>query len=73
MSIFKKAGRFLVRLLYGYRTYNETILQTPGPILLVPNHVSWFDWLFIALCVDDDWRFVTSSTPPKNRSCIAGL
>ncbi len=62
MSMIKKVVRFLARLLYGYRTYNESVLQTRGPVLLVPNHVSWFDWLFIALCLEDDWRFVTSKT-----------
>ncbi|CAK0755238.1 acyl-(acyl-carrier-protein)-phospholipid O-acyltransferase / long-chain-fatty-acid--(acyl-carrier-protein) ligase [Gammaproteobacteria bacterium] len=54
--------RFLLRLFYGYRVYNDAVLKAAGPLLLIPNHVSWFDWLFIALCLDDDWRFVTSST-----------
>jgi len=30
--------------------------------LLLPNHVSWWDWLLVGVCLDDDWRFVTSST-----------
>ena len=38
------------------------MLNTPGPVLLIPNHVSWFDWWLIGLCVGEDWRFVTSST-----------
>jgi acyl-[acyl-carrier-protein]-phospholipid O-acyltransferase/long-chain-fatty-acid--[acyl-carrier-protein] ligase len=33
----------------------------PGPALLVPNHVSWLDWLFLWVCLDGDWKFVTSS------------
>ena len=51
----------LVRLLYRFRTYNSSVLATPGPVLLLPNHVSWWDWIFIGVCLDDDWRFVTSS------------
>ena len=38
------------------------MLDTPGPVLLLPNHVSWWDWLLIGVCLEDDWRFVTSST-----------
>ncbi|HWI56738.1 MAG TPA: 1-acyl-sn-glycerol-3-phosphate acyltransferase, partial [Bacillota bacterium] len=54
--------RWLVRWLYGFRAYNESVLKTPGPVLLLPNHVSWWDWLFIGVCLEEDWRFVTSST-----------
>ena len=28
---------------------------------MLPNHVSWWDWLLIGVCLDEDWRFVTSS------------
>jgi acyl-[acyl-carrier-protein]-phospholipid O-acyltransferase / long-chain-fatty-acid--[acyl-carrier-protein] ligase len=52
----------LVRLLYRFRAYNLEVLNTPGPVLLLPNHVSWWDWLLIGVCLEDDWRFVTSST-----------
>src|SRR5437773_8427174 len=52
--------RWLVRLLYGYRAYNGGVLDAPGPVLLLPNHTSWWDWLLIGVCVEDDWRFVTS-------------
>ena len=54
--------RLILRLLFRYRAYNEAVLAAPGPVLLIPNHVSWIDWLFLAVCLDDDWRFVTSST-----------
>jgi acyl-[acyl-carrier-protein]-phospholipid O-acyltransferase/long-chain-fatty-acid--[acyl-carrier-protein] ligase len=37
---------------------NEPVV--PGPVLLLPNHVSWLDWLFLLVCLDEDWRFVTS-------------
>lgn len=53
--------RFLLKILFRFRAFNEEALRAPGPMLLTPNHVSWFDWLFIAVCLDDDWRFVTSS------------
>lgn len=52
---------FLARLLFRFRSFNTGVLKTPGPVLLVPNHASWFDWLFVGVCLDDDWRFVTSS------------
>src|ERR1700677_2571639 len=51
---------FLLRLLFRYRAWNPEVLKTPGPVLLLPNHCSWIDWLFLFLLVDDDWRFVTS-------------
>jgi acyl-[acyl-carrier-protein]-phospholipid O-acyltransferase/long-chain-fatty-acid--[acyl-carrier-protein] ligase len=53
--------RWLLRFLYGFRTYGDGVLQTPGPVLLIPNHVSWFDWLFLVVCLDRDWKFVVSS------------
>ena len=28
--------------------------------MLLPNHVSWFDWLFLTACLDSQWRIVTS-------------
>jgi acyl-[acyl-carrier-protein]-phospholipid O-acyltransferase/long-chain-fatty-acid--[acyl-carrier-protein] ligase len=28
--------------------------------MLLPNHSSWIDWLFVAVCLDNRWRFVTS-------------
>src|SRR5260221_5324725 len=60
-----KFFRWLLRLLYGFRAHNEAALRTAGPVLLLPNHVSWWDWLLIGVCLEDDWRFVDSSTPPR--------
>ena len=54
--------RLLIRLLFRFSAYNEAALKTPGPVLLIPNHTSWFDWLFVGVCLEDDWKFVTSST-----------
>ena len=51
---------FLLRLLFRFRAENAAVLQTPGPVMLLPNHASWFDWLFVAACIDTRWRFVTS-------------
>jgi acyl-[acyl-carrier-protein]-phospholipid O-acyltransferase/long-chain-fatty-acid--[acyl-carrier-protein] ligase len=53
--------RFLLRIVFGYRIYNEAALTTRGPVLLLPNHVSWLDWLLLWAVLDDDWKFVTSS------------
>ncbi len=47
---------------FGFEAENAEVLHGPGPLLLVPNHVSWFDWLFLWVLLEDDWRFVTSST-----------
>lgn len=52
--------RLVLKLLFGFRAFNEAVLRTPGPVLLIPNHVSWLDWLFLGVCLDPDWRFVTS-------------
>ena len=54
--------RWLLRLLYGFRAYNEAALQAPGPVLLIPNHTSWLDWLFLGVVLGPDWKFVVSST-----------
>jgi acyl-[acyl-carrier-protein]-phospholipid O-acyltransferase/long-chain-fatty-acid--[acyl-carrier-protein] ligase len=53
--------RFLLQVLFRFRAYDLDALKTPGPVLLIPNHRSWFDWLFLWVCLDDDWKFVTSS------------
>jgi acyl-[acyl-carrier-protein]-phospholipid O-acyltransferase/long-chain-fatty-acid--[acyl-carrier-protein] ligase len=53
--------RFVLRWLFRFRGYNESVLRSPGPVLLLPNHVSWFDWLFLGVCLDGDWKFVVSS------------
>jgi acyl-[acyl-carrier-protein]-phospholipid O-acyltransferase/long-chain-fatty-acid--[acyl-carrier-protein] ligase len=53
--------RLLLRLFYGFRAYNEEVLKTPGPVLLLPNHTSWLDWLFLLACSDEDWKCVVSA------------
>ena len=53
--------RFLLRIVFGYRIYNDGVLTARGPVLLLPNHVSWLDWLLLWAVLDDDWKFVTSS------------
>jgi len=55
----------LLRLLFRFRAYNVEALRAPGPVLLLPNHTSWWDWLFLGVCLDKDWRFVTSATTAK--------
>lgn len=54
--------RLLLWFAYRYRVFNAEVLKTPGPVLLVPNHQSWIDWVFLLALLDDDWRFVTSSS-----------
>ncbi|HTG44588.1 MAG TPA: AMP-binding protein, partial [Verrucomicrobiae bacterium] len=53
--------RIALRILYRFRAFNTDVLTTPGPVLLIPNHTSWIDWLFLWCVLDDDWKFVTSS------------
>ncbi|HKS73226.1 MAG TPA: 1-acyl-sn-glycerol-3-phosphate acyltransferase, partial [Terriglobales bacterium] len=53
--------RFVLRMLFRFRAYNEEVLKTPGPVLLIPNHTSWFDWLLLGVCLEGDWKFVVSS------------
>lgn len=54
--------RWVVERLYGFRMHNREVLSTPGPVLLIPNHSSWLDWLFIGVSLSEDWKFVVSST-----------
>ncbi|MEQ2007048.1 MAG: AMP-binding protein [Limisphaerales bacterium] len=58
----KSLLRLLVRLLFRFSAFNEDALRTSGPVLLIPNHTSWLDWLFIGVCLEDDWKFVTSAS-----------
>ncbi len=58
----KTVLRFLLRVLFRFHAYDLDALKTPGPVLLIPNHCSWLDWLFLWVCLDDDWKMVTSST-----------
>jgi acyl-[acyl-carrier-protein]-phospholipid O-acyltransferase/long-chain-fatty-acid--[acyl-carrier-protein] ligase len=57
----KTLFRFLLRLVFRFRAYNEAALNVPGPVLLLPNHTALIDWLFLGLCLEDDWKFVVSS------------
>jgi len=58
--------RLLIRLLlwffHRFRAYNAEVLKTPGPVLLVPNHLTWIDWMFLGVLLEKDWKFVTSRT-----------
>jgi acyl-[acyl-carrier-protein]-phospholipid O-acyltransferase/long-chain-fatty-acid--[acyl-carrier-protein] ligase len=47
-------------MVYGFRAHNLAALNAAGPVLLLPNHVSWLDWIFIGVYLGQDWRFVTS-------------
>ena len=52
----------LFRVLFRFRAYGGEDLDAKGPVLLLPNHVSWIDFLFLGVCLKKDWRFVTSAT-----------
>ena len=55
-----------VSLWFRFRAFNVESLKTPGPVLLIPNHVSWLDWLFLVAVLDEDWKFVTSATTARS-------
>ena len=61
-KMMRRFVRWLFGLLYGFRVFNEEVLGTAGPVLLLANHVSWWDWLLLGACLEEDWRFMTSST-----------
>lgn len=54
--------RFVLKFLFGYKIYGREVLDAKGPVLLIPNHVSWLDWLLLGLVLEGDWKFVVSST-----------
>ncbi len=62
MPLFRFISRILARILYGFKIHNSEVLKTRGPVLLVPNHASWFDWWLVGICLQEDWKFVVSST-----------
>jgi acyl-[acyl-carrier-protein]-phospholipid O-acyltransferase / long-chain-fatty-acid--[acyl-carrier-protein] ligase len=62
MTMLRWLLRWVLRGWFGFRVYGEDSLRTPGPVLLVPNHVSWLDWLFLGVCLEEDWRIVVSRT-----------
>ena len=53
----KSCFHLLLRLFFRFRSYNAEVLNTPGPVLLIPNHTSWLDWMFLVVSMDDDWKF----------------
>ena len=57
----KTCFRFLLQFFFRFRADNLAALKTPGPVLLIPNHLSWLDWLFLWVSLEADWKFVTSS------------
>ncbi|MEE2614421.1 MAG: AMP-binding protein [Verrucomicrobiota bacterium] len=62
MPLFRFISRIFARIIFGFKIHNAEVLKTNGPVLLVPNHVSWFDWWIVGICLQEDWKFVVSST-----------
>jgi len=54
--------RWVLTWWFRFRAFDAGVLAAKGPVLLVPNHVSWLDWAFLYALLDDDWKFVTSAT-----------
>src|SRR5256712_776781 len=57
--------RLLARLLWRFRAFNHGVLNTAGPVLLIPNHQSMLDFLFLAVLLPDDWKFVASDVAAR--------
>ncbi len=57
--------RLLLCVWFRFRAFNEEAAKCDGPVLLIPNHLSWIDWLFVGLCVDPDWMFAASEMPAR--------
>lgn len=68
-NLLKWTVRILLKLCFRLEPFGLEHLKTPGPALLLPNHLSWIDWLFIEAFLDNDWRFVTSKTTAE-RSAV---
>lgn len=60
LKLMKTFLHFLLRVLFGLRGHGMDSIPKRGPVLMVPNHVSWLDWLFLAVLIEDDWKFVVS-------------
>lgn len=58
----KSLIRLILKLWFRFTAHGVESLSTRGPVLLLPNHVSWLDWAFLYAVLDDDWKFVTSAT-----------
>ena len=65
--------RLILRVWFRFRGYNEAATRIDGPVLLVPNHVSWLDWLFVGLCLDPDWRLAASEMPARESKMHAWI
>lgn len=52
--------RLILKILFGFRTHGFDSLPEHGPLLLIPNHVSWMDWLLLGAVLPEHWRFVVS-------------
>ncbi|MBR89741.1 MAG: AMP-dependent synthetase [Verrucomicrobiales bacterium] len=65
--------RLLLRVWFRFRAFNEKAASVKGPVLLIPNHVSWIDWLFVGLCVDPEWKFVASVVPARHSKLHAWI
>jgi acyl-[acyl-carrier-protein]-phospholipid O-acyltransferase/long-chain-fatty-acid--[acyl-carrier-protein] ligase len=60
MPLLRTLARLFLRLAFRFQVHGQQHLNTPGPVILLPNHVSWIDWLFLYSVLDEDWRVVTS-------------
>ncbi len=63
--LFLAMMRGVLRVLFRWSAVNARAARAPGPLLLVPNHLSWIDWLFVGLALEPDWKFVASSLPAR--------
>jgi len=71
--LFLKLMRCGLRVWFRFRAINEEATRGEGPLLLIPNHLSWIDWLFVGLCLDPDWKFAASEMPARTSKLHAWI
>ncbi len=70
MPFLRALLQTLLRLLFRFRVEGIEHLSTPGPVILLPNHASWLDWLFLLAILDDDWHVITSRSRAQNHPLL---
>ena len=70
---FLKLMRLLLGAVFRFRAFNEQATKCEGPALIIPNHLSWVDWLFVGLCVSPDWMFAASEMPARTSKLHAWI
>lgn len=55
-----------MRLLFGYRIFNEQIAGLNPPFIVIANHTNFYDPFLLSMCIPDPVHFVTSDAYFRN-------